>query len=86
LWTGTYKEAAGSAACTQSPTPPPSASNCAQYPEPFLEFAFEMTATLITEADFGGFAELQFYDCTGAQLVPSASSNPDGNQRGWVKE
>jgi hypothetical protein len=52
---------------------------CAQYP-PFLEFAFETTATLVTNEVWGGFAELQFYNCTGAQLVPSAWSNPDGNQ------
>jgi hypothetical protein len=79
-WTGTYKEAAGSAACTQSPTPPPSAFNCAQYPAPFLEFAFETTATLVIAEEWGGFAELQFYDCNDTQLVPSAWSNPGGNQ------
>ena len=48
-----------------------------------LEFAFETTATLGINEVFGGFAELQLYDCTGKQLVPSAWSNPDGNQDGY---
>jgi hypothetical protein len=48
----------------------------------YKEFAFEITATWVTNDDWGGFAELQFYDCTGAQLVPSGWSNPLGNQGG----
>jgi hypothetical protein len=50
------------------------------FPCLYKEFAFEITATWVTNDDWGGFAELQFYDCTGAQLVPSAWSNPGGDQ------
>ncbi len=49
-------------------------------PCPYKEFAFEITATWVNASVWGGFAELQFYDCTGTQLVPSAWSNPGGNQ------
>ena len=49
---------------------------------PYTQYAFEITATQGINVDWAGFAELQFYDCTGTQLVPSASSNPGGDQRG----
>jgi hypothetical protein len=52
-------------------------------PCPYTEYAFEITAIKDINEVFAGFSELQFYDCTGTQLVPSAWSNPDGNQDGY---
>ena len=49
---------------------------------PYTEYAFEITKTWVTLDIWGGFAELQFYDCSGTQLVPSSWSNPGGNQGG----
>ena len=50
----------------------------------YKEYAFEITATWAMDDlgvynDWGGFAEVQFYDCSGTQLVPSSWSNPGGN-------
>ncbi len=49
----------------------------------YKEYAFEITAPVVANADFVGFAELQFYDCAGTQLVPSSASNPGGNDAGY---
>jgi hypothetical protein len=50
----------------------------------YTEYAFEIKATQVPNEPWGGFAEIQFYDCTGKQLVPSAWSNPGGNQGGFA--
>jgi hypothetical protein len=48
-------------------------------PCPYTEYAFEITETWVPDDAWGGFAELQFYDCSGTQLVPSSWSNPGGS-------
>jgi hypothetical protein len=45
----------------------------------YREYALKILETRTANADYGGFAELRFYDATGKRLFPSAWSNPGGN-------
>jgi hypothetical protein len=45
----------------------------------YREYGFDIDETRTANADYGGFAELRFYDATGNRLFPSAWSNPGGN-------